>query len=170
MQEVLWIIDGNNLICGDPQLSTLRREGGWAAACAFLESQLGLFHARMGRGHSVALVYDGAPPPGQRSHEHKGFRVLRCASGEEADAVVLREARREEGKRAVRVVTSDRHDIANRLRGLRVEWYSVKEFRSLLWPQGEGGASRGASEKPQRPRGKEVDYWMDVFGGESKRE
>ncbi|MGE3166073.1 MAG: NYN domain-containing protein [Planctomycetota bacterium] len=161
-REALWIIDGFNLIRRDPQLSRLEREAGTDSARAFLESQLGLFRAREGRGTAVLLVYDGVGVEPGGGGSRKGLRIAYSGKND-ADGVILAEARRAEGIVDVCVVTSDTQDIAGRVRGLRVRCWSVEQFRGRLW----GSASLPAdAEKPKPPRGEEVDFWLREFGGE----
>lgn len=162
--SVLWIIDAYNVIRRDPTLRALEQGRGTAEARAILESQLGLFRARQGRGHSVVLAYDGHLPPGTATRSSKGLRICYASPGGNADQVVVAEARRAAGRTPVRVVSSDRQDITIRLRGLEVRCYSVEEFRPLLWPDEPGELAD--DEKPDAPTGDEVDYWMRQFGEE----
>lgn len=159
-RETLWIIDGFNLIRRDPELARLERDGSTGSARAFLEGQLGLFRAREGRGCSVLLVYDGSGASQGGGGARKGLRIA-YSGREEADVLILAEARRAEGVTDVCVVTSDVQDIAGRVRGLRVRCWSVEQFRSRLW----GNASLPSdAEKPKAPRGEEVDFWLREFG------
>ncbi len=138
-------------------------EASGGAVGAFLEGELGRLQARLGRGHSFLLVYDGSPPPGARSRG-KGLRIVYPRRGTDADRVILEEARRAEGRMEVRVVTSDRHDIGTRLRGLRVRHYEVEEFCRELWPGPQALATEDVDpEKPAPPRGGEVKRWLRWF-------
>ncbi|MFN0059151.1 MAG: NYN domain-containing protein [Planctomycetota bacterium] len=166
MQQSLWIIDGNNCIGRDATLAEVARTSGRDAAARILRSQLGIFRNKAGRGHAVALVFDGVVGPTDEDvQEQRGLRVLRPRPGQNADAIVLEEARRHEGRMRVVVVTSDRSDIGSRLRGLRVEWLSVEEFSAQLWPRTtREGAAPEATEKPRAPRdAAEVADWMRRF-------
>ncbi|MFQ5653952.1 MAG: NYN domain-containing protein [Planctomycetota bacterium] len=168
MQQILWIVDGNNLIHRDRELARALEGGSLEAAKRLLEGEIARFRARRGRGHSVLLVYDGAPPQGAPKACPKGLRILHPSRGGDADQVIVREARRHEGRPdlGVRVVTSDRGDIALRLRGLQVAWYSIERFSPLLWEGREEGEPDGApGGKPAPPRGSEVDFWLERFGG-----
>lgn len=164
MRDVLWIVDGYNLIRRDPRLSRLERRTGTDAARAFLEGQLGLFRARKGRGHSVVVAYDGVEPSEGRSGR-KGLRVLHASDGD-ADALILREARRAENLAEVNVVTNDVKDIVRRLRGLRINCVSVEEFGIDLWKGARKEESEDEAEKPKAPKGDEVDFWLREFGEE----
>jgi len=138
-------------------------EASGGAVCAFLEGELGRLQARLGSGHSFLLVYDGSPPPGARSRG-KGLRIVYPRREADADRVILEEARRAEGRMEVRVVTSDRHDIGTRLRGLRVRHYHVEEFCRELWPGPQALTTEDFDpEKPAPPRGGEVKRWLRWF-------
>lgn len=166
MRSTLWIIDGNNLIRRAASLAAIFEDRGMAEARAVLESELGLFRARQGRGHSIVVAYDGHPPDQPKRPVGKGLRVVYPPSGGDADRVVLDEARRAEGRLDVTVVTSDRADIAGRLRGLRVSIESSESFAGRLFVRasGSGSASTPGEEKPSAPSGSQLDHWMKEFG------
>ena len=165
MQQVLWIIDGNNLIHRTATLAALQRESGFPAACAFLESELSRFRARQGWGHSVVVAYDGISGEAQRV-AGKGLRIVRPQREGDADRLVLDEARRAEGRMEVHVVSSDRRDITGRLRGLRVQIHESAEFATQLWPRGDPGsdATPEDPDKPPPPKGGDVNKWLREFG------
>ena len=158
-----WLVDAYNVIRRDPRLRAVEEERGTEAARLLLESQLRLLRAREGRGVTVAVAYDGTPPHGEGTSTVKGLRILYSGPGRSADDVILAEARRAEGRMQVKVVTSDLHDIARRLRGLRVEHVSVEEFTAELWKGSDRDRAAGA-EKPEEVSGHDVDFWLREFG------
>ena len=161
-REVLWIIDGNNVIRRLPHLAELAESQGMEAACRFLESALSAFRARQGRGHSVVVAYDRVD--GVSVQRGKGLRILTASRGGDADRIVLDEARRAEGRMEVNVVSSDRKDITNRLRGLRVKVHSAESFAPQILPKGGSAPTEVQEDKPKSPSAKEVDMWLEEFG------
>ncbi|MEM7164355.1 MAG: NYN domain-containing protein [Planctomycetota bacterium] len=166
MESVRWIIDGYNLIRREPRLSSVERRQGSAAARAFLDGELSRFRARKGRGHSVLVVYDGGAASA-RTQVASGFQAIYSGKNHTADLVILDEARKLEGRMAVRVVTSDVQDIGGRLRGLQVSVYSTHRFAQELWP---AGSPDFEEEKPKPPKGRDVDFWLREFGEEPDSE
>lgn len=166
MDQAIWIIDGNNFVHRDRHLAGILKRSGMESASKVLASELAAFRRRQGRGHSVALVFDGVSD--ERSKNFKGFRILRPGPGEDADLIVLDEARRHEGRTQVHVVTSDRADITSRLRGLRIICHSVEEFAPMLRPnrrrRSAPAEAEEESDKPGPPRGDEVKRWLEYFG------
>ncbi len=169
MQTHLWIIDGYNLIRREPRLRDAEERHGTAGARAWLESRLIAFLGREGRGHAVALVYDGGPDPYRAPPRHRALRVLHPPRGRSADDLILAEARRAGGSAQVTVVTSDLADIGRALRGLRVRHQTVAEFAPLLF-RGEGADLPAGSEKPSTVDGKQVDEWLRRFGADAAPE
>ncbi len=163
---MIWIIDGNNLIHRDPRLRSILEQSGFEGARRFLEAELG---RRRGGSDRFHVVYDGGPG-GRRS----GVSIAVARAGKTADDEILRLAREARGGEQIRVVTSDRHTIGGRLAGFAVEWVSVEEFRRVLWrPTGPGSElassdDEAAAEKPDAPRGREVDRWLEEFGEEPR--
>lgn len=172
MDQAIWIVDGNNFIHRDRELSGVLRRSGMESACKVLASELAAFRRRQGRGHSVVLVFDGVSE--ERSIRFKGFRVLRPGPGQDADRLVLDEARRHEGRMHVHVITSDRADITTRLRGLDIICHSVEEFSHVLRPRRRRRVApepiEEALDKPAPPKGAEVDRWLEIFGEDPNRE
>jgi predicted RNA-binding protein with PIN domain len=165
-QVSVWIVDGNNCIGRDPQLKKVAAARGMEAAVRLLWSQLGDFRRRQGRGHAVLLVLDGVAALGvAAAAEARGLRILRPRPGQDADTVVLDEARRHEGRGRVTVVTSDHKDIGARLRGLRVSWLTIEEFSRRLWPDAVDAVGASDSEKPKASRrAADVEEWLQRFG------
>lgn len=165
-RPTLWIIDGNNVMRRDPSLAAIVEGTGIEAAERELLARLTRFRGRKGRGHSVVVAFDGVA--GEPRRNVKGLRVIHPRRGVDADRLVLEEARRAEGRMDVHVVSSDRKDIAQRLRGLRVSVHSVEEFRSMLSPRRGSGRDAGAeeAEKPAPPKGADLDHWLREFGEE----
>ena len=171
MRSTLWIIDGNNLIRRAEPFASVFEERGFDAARPLLESALGRFRAKLGRGHSIVVAYDGRPVDRPTRPVGKGLRIVYPGSGGDADRVVLEEARRAEGRQEVYVVTSDRQDIAARVRGLRVNVLSAEDFAARLSAlPGAGDAPGSSEEKPAAPSGSQLDHWLKEFGVEDSED
>ncbi len=152
-----WIVDGNNLLAqipGGSMNDPADRRRLASALSRFCDA----------RRATMSLFFDGAPLEGWRGTSWLGsLRVLHSGSGRTADDAILDEVAAAKRPADLTVVTSDRA-LADRCRAMGARVSGVRELRSML-SEAEDRAADGA-DKPERPDPAEVDYFMELFGGD----
>ena len=156
------IIDGHNLVAQVPGLSL-----GLLDDEARLVRLLGRF-ARQGR-HRVEVYFDGAPPGEAGVRTFGQVRAHFIAQRSTADAAIRRRLRAL-GRSAAdwTVVTSDRA-VQAAGREARARVLKSEEFASRLQAplRARVGSAGQAAEEP--PSEAEVQEWLEIFKGHSKR-
>ena len=151
------LIDGHNLIGRLPDLRLDDPEDE-----AKLVARLRAYCARTGK--SATVVFDQGLPGGRsRELAGGGVEVVFASAGRTADGILRERIRQARDPRGLTVVTSDRRIIAAaQARGVQV--MRAEEFTAHL-----GAPQTTPMEQDMQLSAEEVEEWLKVFKGRSKR-
>jgi predicted RNA-binding protein with PIN domain len=147
MTGVVVLVDGHNLIHGDPELRTLTRE---------IEAARRALEALLSGRPSVIVFYDGGPGGEARTTIRGGLRIEYSGTGEADDRILT--WLKERPVLRTMVVTDDRA-LAAQARALGARIVAGKSFL-------RGVRSQPPSDpKPDGvPDQAEVELWLRLFG------
>ena len=164
----IYLIDGHNLIgTGLIPGIHLEQEDDEAQLVAWLRARKSYIPGK------VVVVFDGGIPGGTSLQLSGGgvTAVFAAQKRTDADTVIRNRARSSKTPKSVIVVTNDA-GLRQKLTSTDVALMTARAFVSLIEENQDKQALARAKSQKEKPHlsGRELDEWMDLFGGEPGEE